>query len=285
MKVRSSLFAPVLFAVILILVGFAARFVTWMGEISVDPLLSAAIIQLLVFLLPLAFYCGVRGLNLTNVLKFRGFSLKKLPFAVVSTLLLFALTLLFRYMGLFWFHGAMVDTPNAIYLAIPTDSRVLKLLCDVLLPALLEEILFRGVLLEEYASYSRGFAVVVTSAMFAMIHLDPAHLFFYFCVGLILGTVTVVSDSLFPAVVMHVLYSLSYFYVRPGAVEYVRQAGKSPLLPYILIALVLVLVFLCFARLEDLFRDRSYDAMLQSRKELLMQEAEKNKPAEETDGR
>ena len=45
MKVRSSLFAPVLFAVILILVGFAARFVTWMGEISVDPLLSAAIIQ------------------------------------------------------------------------------------------------------------------------------------------------------------------------------------------------------------------------------------------------
>ena len=105
MKARSALYAPLLFGVVLILVGFSARFVRWMGGVSADPYLSAAIIQFLVFLLPLAFYAIVRGASLSSILKFNGFSVRKLPFLTVMLALTFTVILFCRYMGLFWFKG------------------------------------------------------------------------------------------------------------------------------------------------------------------------------------
>lgn len=280
MKLRPAVYAPILFGVILILVGFSARFIGWMGGISADPHLSVAIIQFLVFLLPLAFYGGIRGRALSSLLKFNGFSVKKLPFLAVMLGLMFAVILFCRYMGLFWFRGAMTDTPGAVYLEIPGGNTVLMLLCQVLLPALLEELLCRGILLEEYRVYGDGVAVCISAVLFAMLHVNPANLFFYFCLGLILGAATVTTGSLIPAVVMHALCNLSYFYLRRSGLEYVRQAGKSPLLPYILFALILLFLFLAFARLEDLYRGESFDDLVESRKELLYREAAKNKAAE-----
>ena len=235
MKARSALYAPLLFGVVLILVGFSARFVRWMGGVSADPYLSAAIIQFLVFLLPLAFYAIVRGASLSSILKFNGFSVRKLPFLTVMLALTFTVILFCRYMGLFWFKGAMTNTPSAVYLGVSTDSLVLRILCDVLLPAVLEEVLCRGILLNEYRVYGDGYAICMSAVMFAMLHVAPENLFFYLCLGLIFGVSTLVSNSLISAIVMHVLTNLSYFFLRAGGLEYVRQAGKSPLLPYLLL--------------------------------------------------
>lgn len=277
MKGRPALYTPLLFGVVMILAGFSARFVRLMGGIGSDPFLSTTIMQLLVFLLPLAVYAIIRGAGFSSVLKFNGFSVRKLPFIAVMTLLMAFFTLFCRYMGIFWFRSAMTDTPSAVYFGAQTDSAILNFLCNILLPAILEEILCRGVLLTEYRSFGNGFAVCMSAAMFALLHFDPANLFYYFCLGLILGAVTVVSDSLIPALVMHTLCNLSYFYMREGALTYVRQAGKSALLPYLLFAATLFCFFLVFSRLEDLYRGESYDAMNQSRKELLEKELEKNR--------
>ncbi len=281
MKLKSSLYAPILFGVILILAGMMAPLTTLLQRVSQEPFLSTAIIQLLVYLLPLAFYCRVRGLNLLSTLKFRYVTPKKIPFLVVTVLIFVTGTTILRYFGLFFFNGAFVDTPAAVYVPLESENGFLIALCGIVLPAILEELVFRGVLLEEYRSYGSCWAVGMSAVLFALIHASLENFFFYLFFGLILGVMTVFADSIVPGIVLQILMNASYFYFRPGVVEYLRQAGKSPLLPYLLLAFFLLLFVILFARLQTIYQDKAYEEMFQSRKELLRQEIERARSARE----
>lgn len=277
MKLKANFFAPLLFVAILILAGFSPSILALIRRLSEDSFLSTTVIQLLVYLIPLAFYCKGRGINLASGLKIRGFALKKVPFIIVMLLIFLVGSCILRYFGLFYFDEAFVDTPSAVFFEMESENRFLTVFCSILLPAVLEETVFRGVLLEEYRSYGSVWAVVLSSLMFAMLHLSWENLLFYFFMGVVFSVIVIASDSLVPTVAIHILVNFSYFYVRPSLVEYLRQAGKSPLLPYLMIAVFLLLFVMMFSRLEDIYRTRAYDEMLQSRTELLRKEVEKAK--------
>lgn len=277
MKHKSEIFAPILFGVILILAGVSSMLVTLLNRFASEPFLALSVIQLLVYFLPLSFYLLARGLRPTAVFHFTPVSLKKIPFLIVMTLLCFAGILLFRYFGVFYFDPAFLDTPSAVFIPKEAGNEFLMFFASILLPAILEETVFRGALLEEYRKFGVLPAVFMTSVMYAMLHLNPKNFAFDFFVGAVLGMMTMLSDSLFPAVVLQVLLKTSNRYFRPQVVDYLRQAGKSMLLPYLLIALFIVTVILLMARLETYYQNRAYDEMMQSRKELLLIEVEKAK--------
>ena len=102
--------------------------------------------------------------------------------------------------------------------------------------------------------------------------------------GLILGVITLASDSILPAMLLHVAINFSHQYVRPYAVEYLRQAGKSRLLPYLMLGLFLLLFVFLFSGLESIYQGKAYNEILQSRKELLRKEVEKARILREEDG-
>lgn len=274
MKPKSNLYAPILFSVILLLTAVAELMTKKVTGVSQNPFLATTILQLLVYFLPLAFYCRVRGLNLVNTVKLNRVSPKKIPLLVILSLILLGGIVLLRYFGLFFFQGAMVDTPGAIYVPHEAQNPFLVIVCNVLLPAALEECLFRGLILDEYRSYGPIFSVAVSSVMFAMVHTSPENFFYYLFLGVMLGILTSVSDSLVPALILRTALNYSHFYFRPTVVDYLRQAGKSPLLPYLMVGLFLALFVLLFARLETVYRDKVYDEMLSSRKEMLRRELE-----------
>ncbi|MBR7164699.1 MAG: CPBP family intramembrane metalloprotease [Clostridia bacterium] len=275
MKSKNHLYAPILFGVVLILAGLAPQIISLVERFSDQAFLSGIIVQLLVYLLPLAFYAQVRSLNLVTTVKMRYVVPARIPFLSVITLLFLVGTMIFRYFGLFVFPSAFVETPSALPLSAGGANSVLTFLCTVLLPALLEEVLFRGILLEEYRPWGSAWAVGVSSLMFAMLHLSAENFLFYLFMGVIFGVITVASDSVLPAIVLHVFVNYSHANIRPSVVEYLRQAGKSPLLPYLLFAVFLLLMVMLFGRLENLYRNKAYDELLRSRKELLRQEVEK----------
>lgn len=276
MKFKSNQYAPILFAVILMMIGLSSVLERVMERLAADRFLSIAMIQLLVYLIPLAFYCRVRGLHPFSQVSLRPVSLRKIPLIVILMFILFVGVLIFRYLGLFLFDFAFLETPPTVYLPLTDGNRFLIFLCNVLLPAVLEETLFRGLLLKEYRSYGIFWSIGMTSIMFAMAHLSAVHFVYYLFMGVIFSVIAYAADSLLPGIILHILVNLSHTYLRPGVIEYLRQAGKSLLLPYLLIALFLLLFVLLFARLEIIYRERSYDEMLQSRKELLRKEAEES---------
>lgn len=74
------------------------------------------------------------------------------------------------------------------------------------LPALAEEIVFRGVLLRALATQKRlWIAVVMSSAVFGIYHVLPAQVVATFLLGCLLGLLTLRARSIVPAVVAHFL--------------------------------------------------------------------------------
>ncbi len=85
----------------------------------------------------------------------------------------------------------------------------LSVIATAIVPALVEEFACRGLVLGALRKYGDGFAVMVSSILFGLIHGNFQQIPFAFMVGLILGFVTVKCNSIWPAVFIHFYNNLS----------------------------------------------------------------------------
>lgn len=90
--------------------------------------------------------------------------------------------------------------------AISADNPLDVILCIVMmavLPAILEEWAFRGILLKTMLPYGRGGAIVISSILFGLAHLDPPRIIFATAFGLILGICYEYTGSLLISMLIH----------------------------------------------------------------------------------
>ena len=73
------------------------------------------------------------------------------------------------------------------------------------LPALIEEFAFRGVILNIFRKYSDGLAVLVSGVTFGLMHGNFTQIPFALVVGLVLGYIAVKTNSLLPGIIIHFL--------------------------------------------------------------------------------
>lgn len=85
----------------------------------------------------------------------------------------------------------------------------LSVIATAIVPALVEEFACRGIVLGALRKYGDGFAVMVSSILFGLIHGNFQQIPFAFLIGLILGFVTVKCESILPAMFIHFYNNLS----------------------------------------------------------------------------
>lgn len=88
----------------------------------------------------------------------------------------------------------MVDTP---------ESYLLNLFTIAVLPALLEEMVFRGCVLRLFRAYGDGFAIIVSAITFSLMHGNIRQIPFAFIVGLVLGWLYVVTNNIWIPIMVH----------------------------------------------------------------------------------
>ena len=111
-------------------------------------------------------------------------------------------------------------------------------------PALFEELLFRYVPLKIIAPYSNKTALLVSSLFFALAHASLFSIPHAFIAGTVFMTVDIVSGSVIPSVILHLLNNL----VSIGW-EYAYPTGYAHVIPISLIALSLLsLIFISVKR-------------------------------------
>jgi membrane protease YdiL (CAAX protease family) len=79
----------------------------------------------------------------------------------------------------------------------------LQLFLVALLPAICEEFLHRGIVLQgiKHAGFKK--AIVISSLLFALMHFNIQQVSYAFVIGLILGFVAVVAKNIYPAMIIH----------------------------------------------------------------------------------
>ena len=88
--------------------------------------------------------------------------------------------------------------------AAPFDF-VLNVLCTAMMPAMVEEFVFRGVVMQPLRRYGEHFAVWSSAIIFGLMHGTLTSFAFAFPVGVILGYAAVLTGSLWPGIVIHFL--------------------------------------------------------------------------------
>lgn len=105
-----------------------------------------------------------------------------------------------------FFAGGIED----IYLPVGESAAadVLTLIVTVLFAPVFEEAVFRGLICTALARYSKGFAVVFSALLFAMMHMNIVQGIPTFAIGLVLGYILVRSGSLSACIIIHLLNNL-----------------------------------------------------------------------------
>lgn len=116
-----------------------------------------------------------------------------------------------------------------------------------ILPACVEEFAFRGVIMGSLRKYSDALALVVSAAVFALMHGNFVQMPFTFCCGLVFGFLVMKTNSLLPAILVHffnnalsVTFDLLY--------QYQVISSETVTLIYGIIVVVLCALALVFIR-------------------------------------
>ena len=173
----------------------------------VSQLLTAGV-QIFALLIPFSIYCLVikiprhiavplRSINLSST--FTAIFISR-GFAVIGVLCVAAISALLALLGL--------ESPGSP-ITFPSDplAKVLFCLNMTVIPAMFEEMAFRGVVMQSLRRFGDGFALLCSSILFAIAHGDIVSIPNAFVMGLVLGYFVLYSGSLWTGVIVHLLHN------------------------------------------------------------------------------
>lgn len=101
--------------------------------------------------------------------------------------------------------GAEPSAPGFANIPSGMFGQMLYVVSISFAPALAEELAFRGIILGGMRKYGNMNAVIISSLLFALMHGNMRQIPFTFVFGIAMGIATVLSNSIWPAVVAHFL--------------------------------------------------------------------------------
>ena len=93
-------------------------------------------------------------------------------------------------------HGEVIESYSF-------GSLILNLIFTALLPGICEEIAHRGMLLRSFSPLGPWKAILISSLLFGLLHLNVEQFFYATIIGIFLGVLTMMSNSIVPAMIVH----------------------------------------------------------------------------------
>ncbi len=226
--------------VVLVIFGAVSLFDAQRSGAGTSPYLTLTVVQLIVYALPSVVFCRLRGKDFIPRLRFRFFKPTHL------FLMLFALLAILTGSALLNL-GMMSLFPNAEYAssavgtAVSGEGTVYAILALCILPALLEEFLFRSIITAEYEAVGIPCAVLMSSLLFAMMHLSFERLPACFFSGVVLSLTMYATRSVIAPMLVHAannivtLFADRYLYTAADSL-----GERGVLLTFILMSALLV---------------------------------------------
>ena len=216
-----------------------SRYILGRSE-GANPFLSISLIQILVLIFPCMIYYLLKKRSFATPLMIGAVRLRHIPLMLASVpVYVFGILLLkYVYLLLSFEPVAMYGFFDEISGRTGPDASLLGVIISlVVIPAVCEEFLFRGVLLAEYNGLGEANAVVMSSVCFAILHFSVQNFPAYLLVGLLLGILTVVSRSLIPGMVLHLVSNALNLFVSDSFLRITMQKNGRFFVGFILIVL------------------------------------------------
>ena len=230
-KQKSALFCTlVTYFVMLIcfvLVRIVFAYVTFSINSSTLDLLSTLFVQGgLMFVLSVGLFSILRKQKLSST--FKGFGYKKIAMYPMFIAVLIGVVCYFLNTFVASFFSTIInfmgyESAPTLATANSTDYSFVAFLLQVfvvaVLPAIGEETAHRGLLLHGFSSMGVTRALVYSSLLFGLMHLNIHQFFYATILGFIIGLTVVMTNSIFPAIIVHFMNNFlsTYFtFAKPN---------------------------------------------------------------------
>ena len=213
-------------------------------------LLTSGAIQLGTYLLPLLLY----GLLFGGMS--RGRMRLALPKAVSlpTVVLLTAILLLGSALISMFFQRVGITEPTVSTVTASGAPGLLVLLVFAVIPAICEELVFRGVILSAFEPCGISPAIIGTSLLFAAAHMSLEKFPLYFFCSVVLCFVTYCSRSLFSAMLVHALYNASSLLLEKFLSGIAAHLESFSLLFILMLFSLWILVLIALSEGERVYR-------------------------------
>ncbi len=128
---------------------------------------------------------------------------------------------------------------NTIPYELNTPNYFISLISLVILPAICEELLFRGLIFKGLKPYGKVFSIIMTSLIFSLYHMSIDQTIYPFLIGLLLSVIMYKENNILYCIAIHftnnfLSLTLSYFNINLSYNHWT----------YILIAIILFIAFI-----------------------------------------
>ena len=161
--------------------------------------------SIFVFIVPFILISLCFKIKLRDVLKFSAptkglrlpFLLIGVSFCAFANIASNGVLSFFELMGITPMTGGSTEGPDSIFIFI------LAFISTSLVPGMVEEFAFRGVLFGALRKYGEGFAILSTAILFGVLHGNLIQIPFAFMVGLVLGFIRAKTGSVWICIIVH----------------------------------------------------------------------------------
>lgn len=222
-----------------------------------DSLLLKLLAILTVFVLPITVFLMLRGQGYGRVLRLRAPRVSHLPllifafFALISGCILLSLLC-----GGIDSLGNSATTYEAAFAPDPLYGICMAVVLAIL-PAILEEFFFRGVVVAEYERRGGVRACLMSALLFSLCHFDLRNLPVYLFSGVLFVLVLLATDSLFATVLLHMCYNIVSLFGQRYLNAFYDITGSIELFLFLLILILLLSLLLFFRSAAKLYRLRA----------------------------
>jgi membrane protease YdiL (CAAX protease family) len=142
-------------------------------------------------------------------------------------------------------------------LVMNSSNTILEFLQIILfiavIPAVCEEILFRGYLMQSIrVRNTKGFAIFVSALLFAAIHFNPLGFIPIFVIGLFLGSIFYATRSIIPCILFHFLNNLLVVIsANYGSTDNLEYISISIWFGIVTLILGTIIMFIAFRKMKE----------------------------------
>ncbi len=165
-----------------------------------------AMLSEIFIIIPAIFYVYFRKLPWIKVFRFHSISWKNLFLAFVISVATIVLTdELDRLISLvFPMPDSLVKAMQDLVQINSLADGIVLFLAAVVIAAIAEEMLFRGMLQTSFEYFiDPAMAIVISAIIFALVHFNPWSAIQFTMMGIVLGYMTWITKSIWPAVILH----------------------------------------------------------------------------------
>ena len=165
-----------------------------------DGRVIQAVSSIVLILLPAIIYILVTKGKFKQVLRLNKLSLKQIMITIIIAIICIPLTMCLSFIGGMFFKNNIGVYITSIATSTPL---IVMLLLVAVMPAIIEEISLRGVVLWGYNGQSKVKAALFTGVFFGILHLDGHQFLAAAVLGFIMAYVVRVTNSIFSSMIIH----------------------------------------------------------------------------------